>query len=190
LKELGAGVGSMHPLQTFTGTNVPSLEGRVFALEGDPCAVQLGRLIARSLGGLPVRIAGEKKVLYHAAAAMAAGHVLALEEAATQWLVSVGMTRREAMRALLPLTRQVLDNFKRLGPRAAWTGPLARGDYKTVAAHLHALRDLPEEFAHAYAALNRLAACVLSKDAGGTLAELEKITAEEKPKAKAKGNSA
>jgi predicted short-subunit dehydrogenase-like oxidoreductase (DUF2520 family) len=190
VKERGASAGSMHPLQTFTGKNVPSLEGRVFAVEGDTRAARVAQQIARSLGGSPVGIAGEKKVLYHAAAAIAAGQVLAIEEAATQLLISLGMVRREAVRALLPLTRQVLENFERLGPWAAWTGPLSRGDYKIVAAHLCALRDSPAEIAAAYEALNRLAARVLAQDATKMLGELEKVSADTKPKAKARGNGA
>lgn len=187
LKEFGASVGSMHPLQTFSGVGVPDLAEKVFAVEGDLVAVRTARQIARALGGSPVQIAAGKKVLYHAAAALAAGHVLALVEAATQLLVSLGMKRNEATRALLPLTRQVLDNFERVGPRAAWTGPLARGDYRVVESHLRALHDSREEIAHAYEALNRLAARVLAQDAPETTAELEKISAALKPKAKARG---
>jgi len=159
LKECGAVVGSMHPLQTFSGVGVPPLEGKVFAVEGDIVAVRAANQIARVLGGSPVHIAGEKKTLYHAAAALASGHVLALVEAATQLLISLGMKRSEASRALLPLTRQVLDNFQRVGPSAAWTGPLQRGDFKVVEAHLRALHDSREDVAHAYESLNRLAAC-------------------------------
>ena len=187
LKEFGASVGSMHPLQTFSGVGVPDLAGKVFAVEGDLVAVRTARQIARALGGSPVQIGAGKKVLYHAAAALAAGHVLALVEAATQLLVPLGMKRTEATRALLPLTRQVLDNFERVGPRAAWTGPLARGDYKVVESHLRALHDSREEVALAYEALNRLAARVLALDAAGTAAELEQISAALKPKAKARG---
>lgn len=189
VKACGAAVGSMHPLQSFSGVAVPSLEGRVFAVEGETQAVRVARQIARSLGGSPVRIAGDKKVLYHTAAAMAAGHVLAVEEAATQLLISAGMRRAEAVRALLTLTRQVLENLEQLGPRAAWTGPLSRGDHKVVEAHLEALRESPEEFAEAYRALNRLAARVLSQDAPGMLAELEKISARKKGKAEAMGGN-
>ena len=136
-----------------------------------------------------MRIAGNKKVLYHAAAAMAAGHVLAVEEAATHLLLSLGVRRGEAVRALLPLTRQVLENFETLGPRAAWTGPLARGDYKVVRAHLEALQESPEEFAQTYEALSHLAARVLAKNPAGVLAELEKISVEKKPTAKAMGGN-
>jgi len=78
--------------------------------------------------------------------------LLAVEEAATQLLVSLGMKRGEAIRALLPLSRQVLENFERLGPRAAWTGPLSRGDYQVVRAHSDVLRELPSEFRDAYEA--------------------------------------
>ncbi|HTQ63127.1 MAG TPA: DUF2520 domain-containing protein [Candidatus Solibacter sp.] len=171
----GAAVGSMHPLQSFSGVGVPPLEGRVFAIEGDAAAVRAARQIARALGAIPVRIEGSKKPLYHAAGALAAGNVLALMEAATRLMTAAGMKRRESVRALLPLTRQVLENFERLGPRAAWTGPLSRKDYDVVAAHLGAMKDLPPEFTQAYEAVNRLAALVLAPDSEAMLAELEKI---------------
>ncbi len=172
VREHGAAAGSMHPMQTFSGVATPPLEGKVFAIEGDAAAVRVARQLVRALGGSPMRIDGAKKALYHAAGALAAGHVLVLMEAATQVLMSIGMKRREALRALLPLTRQVLDNFERLGPLAAWTGPLARGDYRVIAAHEVALAQLPEEFLKAYEALNRLAARVLGQDPEAMLAEL------------------
>ena len=189
VNEFGAASGSMHPLQTFSGVGVSDLTGKVFAVEGDVAAVRAARQIARALGGSPVQIGAGKKVLYHAAAALAAGHVLALVEAATQLLVSVGIKRSEATRALLPLTRQVLDNFEHVGPHAAWTGPLARGDYRVVESHLRALSDSRQEVALAYDALNRLAARVLAQDVAGTAAELENISAALKPRVKARGGN-
>jgi predicted short-subunit dehydrogenase-like oxidoreductase (DUF2520 family) len=173
VRDCGACVGSMHPLQSFSGVAIPPLEGKVFAIEGDPAAIRLARQIVRALGGLPVQIAGGSKALYHAAAAFAAGHVLAIEESATRLLMLAGMKRGEAVRALLQLTRQVLENFERLGPRAAWTGPLARGDYGVIAAHLAAMKRLPREFSNAYAALNSLAALVLSPRSAGILTALD-----------------
>jgi hypothetical protein len=131
--------------------------------------------IARSIGGSPVKIPNGKKVLYHAAATMAA-NILAVEEAASQLLMSLGMKRNQATQALLTLTRQVLENMEHLGPRAAWTGPLSRGDYRVLEAHLEALQNFPEEFAQAHELLNRLAARLLAQDVGGMLAEWKKIT--------------
>jgi predicted short-subunit dehydrogenase-like oxidoreductase (DUF2520 family) len=186
VRRFGAAAGSMHPLQSFSGIGIPQLEGRTFAIEGDPSALRMARQIARALGGAAVPVDAGKKPRYNAAAAMAAGHVLAVVEAATRLLMSIGMNRREAVRALLPLTRQVLQNFERLGRRAAWTGPLARGDYEILEAHTKALRNAPKEFSEAYEAVNRLGALVLAQDPAGTLTELNKISGNKSVKARAK----
>src|SRR5258708_654030 len=127
VRTFGAAAGSMHPLQSFSGVGVPQLEGKVFAIEGDAAAVRMARQIARSLGGAPVKIEGSKKPLYHAGAAMAAGHVLAVVEAAARLLMAVGTNRREAGRALPPLTRPEPPNFHHPRPRPPLTHPLARG---------------------------------------------------------------
>jgi predicted short-subunit dehydrogenase-like oxidoreductase (DUF2520 family) len=84
----------------------------------------------------------------------------------------------------------VLENFERLGPRAAWTGPLSRGDYGVVAAHMEAMKDLPAEFAETYEAVNRLAALVLAQDSEAMLAELEKVVLNKKARVKATGGKA
>jgi predicted short-subunit dehydrogenase-like oxidoreductase (DUF2520 family) len=187
LRQYGASVGSMHPLQTFSGVGVPPLDGKVFTIEGDAQAARIARAIARALGAIPVHIDGSKKPLYHAAGALAAGNVLVLMEAATRLMTAAGMKRREAVRALLPLTRQVLENFERLGPRAAWTGPLSRGDYGVVATYMEAMKDMPVEFARAYEAVNRLAALVLAQDSAAMLADLEKVVVNKKSKVKGTG---
>lgn len=183
VREFGAATGSMHPLQSFSGVGVPPLEGKIFAIEGDKAAVKMARQIARSLGGAPVRIDGRQKLLYHTAATMAAAHVLVVEETATQLFMSIGMNRGVAVRALLPLTRQVLQNFERLGPRAAWTGPLSRGDYEVVARHLETLRRFDPEYAEAYAALNKLAARVLAHEALGEQRDLPAVAEQKKSEA-------
>ena len=177
LRKHGASVASMHPLQTFSGVGVPPLEGKVFAIEGDAVAVRTARRIARALGGVPVSISSEKKPLYHAAGAFAAGLVLALEEAGVQTLMASGMRRREAVRALLSLSRQVLEHYEKLGPHMAWTGPLSRGDYQVVARHQRALQGSKPEFVEAYQVLSRLAARVLSHNPEPMLKELGNLSA-------------
>jgi predicted short-subunit dehydrogenase-like oxidoreductase (DUF2520 family) len=187
LRDCGAAIGSMHPLQTFSGVSVPPLEGRVFAIEGDVMAVRAARKIARALGGAPLLIAAPDKPLYHAACTLAAGHALVIVEAAVQLMMSLGMKRSEATRALLPMTRQVLQNCERLGPRTAWTGPLARGDYGVVTAHVDALQQYSIEYKEAYEVLNRLAERVLARDSAEASATLAKISEDKKTKAKATG---
>lgn len=190
LRECGAAVASMHPLQTFTSVSVPPLEGKIFAIEGAELAVRMARRIARSLGGIPVSIPASKKPLYHAAGAYAAGLVLAMEEAGVQAMMVAGMQRREAVSALLSLTRQVLDHYEKLGPQKAWTGPLARGDYKVVASHEMALREFSPEFLEAYQAVSRLAARVLSRDSARILEELDSLSDDLELAGKPKGGNA
>jgi predicted short-subunit dehydrogenase-like oxidoreductase (DUF2520 family) len=164
LRECGAAIGSMHPMQSFSGVAVPPLEGKLFAIEGDTMAVRTARKIARALGAAPAHVDAAKKPLYHAAGALAAGHALIVIESAVQLLMSsLGVKRAEAVRALLPMTKQVLQNYERLGPRAAWTGPLARGDYEVVAKHLNVLQEYSPEYKEAYEALNHLAERVFDR---------------------------
>jgi predicted short-subunit dehydrogenase-like oxidoreductase (DUF2520 family) len=176
LRAKGAAVGSMHPLQTFSGVVVPPLIGKVFAIEGDAAAVRAARRIARTLDAVPVAISPAQKPLYHAAGVFAAGMCLALEEAGVQAMMSAGLKRREAQSALLALTRQVLEHYEKLGPQKAWTGPLARGDFRIVAAHENALREMQPEFLDAYHAVNRLGARVLAREPEPMLLQLATIS--------------
>jgi predicted short-subunit dehydrogenase-like oxidoreductase (DUF2520 family) len=190
LRALGAAVGSIHPLQSFSGVGIQALDGRMFVIEGDARAVRVARAISRTLGGLPLQLSAANKPLYHAAAVISASHVLALEETAIRIFATLGVKRREALKALVPLTRQVLENLQRLGPRAAWTGPLARHDYGVIAMHEDALRSAPLEYLDAYRAVNRLAARVLARDADTAIAELARISSKPDSQSKVRGTSA
>jgi predicted short-subunit dehydrogenase-like oxidoreductase (DUF2520 family) len=173
LARRGASTASMHPMQTFSGRTTPNLKNIIFSIEGAPAASRVAQNIARSLGGIPVLIQSKHKPAYHAAGTMVAGHALGLVEAATQSLVDIGLTRRRAHQALLPLIRQMLDNYERFGPQAAWTGPLSRGDYATIAKHVKALRRFPREFQDAYRALALLSMRVLAKNPAVTKSRLK-----------------
>jgi predicted short-subunit dehydrogenase-like oxidoreductase (DUF2520 family) len=174
LARCGAATGSIHPMQTFTNNSRPNLQGVIFAIEGDARARRAAGAIARSLGGVPVPLASGSKPAYHAAGTLVAGHALALTEAAAQMLIKLGFTRPHAVQTLLPLMRQMLDNFEKHGPRAAWTGPASRGDYATVKKHRRALRRHPREFGDSYAALVRLSARVLAKNPNATLKQFDR----------------
>jgi predicted short-subunit dehydrogenase-like oxidoreductase (DUF2520 family) len=190
VRAFGAFAASMHPMQTFNGVSVPPIEGKIFAIEGDAPAVRIARSIARSLGGIPVNITAEKKPLYHAAGAFAAGLVLALEEAGVQMLKTSGLPQREALYALLSLSRQVLEHYEKLGPHKAWTGPLSRGDYRVVAANEEAIAHYHPEFLEAYQAVSRLSGHVLAADPAAVLGHLETLPRHSPLLSKSKGGSA
>jgi predicted short-subunit dehydrogenase-like oxidoreductase (DUF2520 family) len=175
LADLGAATGSMHPMQTFSSQNVPDLAKCIFGIEGSAAALRVARKMIHQMDGVAVRLSGVNKAAYHAAGSFACAYVLALMETATRLLMTQGFKRRQAMRALLPLTRQTLDNFESVGPLAAWTGPMARGDFSTIERHVKALGDFEPEFLEAYKTLSRLNATVLAAKPGALLKQLDRI---------------
>jgi predicted short-subunit dehydrogenase-like oxidoreductase (DUF2520 family) len=175
LADLGAATGSMHPMQTFSNQNFPDLANCIFGIDGSPAALQVARKMIHQMGGVAVRLSGANKAAYHAAGSFACVYVLALMETATRLLMTQGFKRRQAMRALLPLVRQTLDNFERVGPLAAWTGPLSRGDFSTIERHVKALADFEPEYLEAYKALSRLTAEVLATQPAAMVKQLDRI---------------
>jgi predicted short-subunit dehydrogenase-like oxidoreductase (DUF2520 family) len=173
LADVGAATGSMHPMQTFSHQNPPDLAKCIFGMDGSAAALRVARKMIDQMGGVAVRLSGANKAAYHAAGSFACAHVLTLLETATRLLMTQGFKRRQAVRALLPLTRQTLDNFERVGTLAAWTGPLARGDFATIERHAHALANLETEYLEAYIALSRLTAKELAAKPAAVLKQLE-----------------
>ena len=182
LARRGAATAAMHPMQTFSTRGRPRLEGVIFGLDGDPRALRVARRIAKSLGGIPVEIRAASKPAYHVAGGFAAPQVLTTLEAGTQILLRIGLSRRQATRALLNLARQTLSNLERFGPRTAWSGPVSRGDFGTVAKHVAVLRAYPPEYLAAYAALTRLSARLLAPRPAAVLRRLRRIFGEENGK--------
>lgn len=176
LSRLGAAIGAMHPMQTFGRAGRPDFRGTVFGLDGDGRAVRLGRQIAKALGGTPVVIDARKKAAYHCAGGFAAAHVLAVMEAGIRLLTDVGLTRQQAARSLGKMARQTLDNLEQHGARAAWSGPVARGDFATVAKHIEVLRGYPGEFRAAYESLTRLVIQLVAEKPAQLLRQLNAAT--------------
>ena len=175
LARRGAATGAIHPLQTFSGRSSPPLEGVVFGVHGDPRALRVARRMARAVGGIPVTVHADGKAVYHAAGTFASPSLLVIIECAMRLLMDVGFSRRRAKMALLPLARQTIANFERFGAKESWTGPVARGDFSTVARHRAALAGKPVEVRQAYAALARLSARLLAADSEKTLRHLDPV---------------
>jgi predicted short-subunit dehydrogenase-like oxidoreductase (DUF2520 family) len=162
LRKRGAAVASIHPLMTFVSGSHPSLAGVPFALEGDAAATRLARRIVRDLGGESFTLPAARKAAYHAWATFTSplwlAFLVTLEDAAR----AAGLTRAKARRMSLPIIRQTLENYSRLGPQHSFSGPIIRGDTATVAKHLAVLKRYPAVgnvyVALAMSALDRLPA--------------------------------
>ena len=140
LREKGWGTGSIHPLISVSGVQTNALRGAFWGVEGDNAALRLGKTIVRDLGGKSFSIRSEDKPLYHAAAVMSAGNVVALFDVALEMLVQCGLTRKTARSVLLPLIASTVRNLETKDPVDALTGTFARGDLETVKLHLAALK--------------------------------------------------
>lgn len=125
---------SLHPLVPMPDADTGCrrlLAGPAFAVDGDPLAGDLARL----LGGRARRVAPDDRAAYHAAACMAANHLVALLGQVERVAAGVGLSVDD----FVDLARASLDDVARLGPTAALTGPAARGDEATLARHRAAL---------------------------------------------------
>jgi len=152
----GAAVASFHPVQSFPRKGMPSsaFKDIFITLEGDSKACRLGRKIILKLGAHPATIPAGTKALYHAACCLASNHFVVLLSMAAGLLKKAGISRKKAEQLLLPLSLGTLHNVKILGATQALTGPVMRGDLKSVARHLRALRPYPPCLA-AYRLLSR-----------------------------------
>lgn len=141
LRDQGWHTGSIHPLISVSEGpgDTSALAGAFWSVEGDKTALRAGRAIVRDLGGSSFSIRSEDKPLYHAAAVMSAGNLVALFDVAIEMLVECGLTRRTARSVLLPLIASTVRNLEIKEPADALTGTFARGDVETVKRHLKAL---------------------------------------------------
>jgi len=135
LKDRGASVGVMHPIQSFPRPDPDLFKGIYFGVSGDQEAVGLAEEIAAELGCRRIRI--RDHALYHAACVMSAGFIATLLRLAGKVLSEAS---DGSWRALLPMARGTLNNVEVMGPERATTGPQVRGDQDTVRAHAEALR--------------------------------------------------
>lgn len=141
LSRRGLGIGSCHPLQTFTGSgdDAGRFRGAAFAVDGDGEGRRAAEALALSLGGRPLSVPRGGRVLYHLAASLSANGLTALVAAGRDALVAAGLDGETALAALAPLLRSALEEAVARGPEAALTGPAARGDEATLARHRAAL---------------------------------------------------
>jgi predicted short-subunit dehydrogenase-like oxidoreductase (DUF2520 family) len=121
---------SLHPLRSIPDGGV-DLRGAWFAVAGDPLVAGL----VDALDGHRVVVDDEHRAAYHAAACVASNHLVALLGQVERVAATAGVP----LAAYLDLVRQTVDNVAELGPAAALTGPVRRGDVATVERHLAAL---------------------------------------------------
>ncbi|QLH22618.1 Rossmann-like and DUF2520 domain-containing protein [Streptomyces sp. Rer75] len=148
---------ALHPVMTFTGTpvDVQRLAGCSFGVTAPEELRLAAEALVIEMGGEPEWVAEESRPLYHAALAIGANHLVTLVAQAMELLRASGVEAPDRM--LGPLLGAALDNSLRSGD-AALTGPVARGDAGTVAAHVQELRRHAPQAVAGYLAMARATA--------------------------------
>ena len=136
---------SVHPLQTFTMERGPEqLDGAWAAVTAESDEARaLGRELATTLGLRPFDLDDSERVVYHAGAAIASNYLVTLYRAAARLFEDAGAPPE----ALVPLMTRTIENGFQL------TGPIARGDWSVVDAHIGMLHDAHPELEPMYRVL-------------------------------------
>src|SRR5262249_43406407 len=136
---------SVHPLQTLVKRRGPEqLDGAFGAVTAETDeAKERGFWFARTLGLQPFELAEDGRALYHAGAMFASGYLVTLHQAAAALFDLAGAPTA----GLVPLMTRTIENGFEL------TGPISRGDWTTMDAHLAAIREKKPELETLYRAL-------------------------------------
>lgn len=144
-RRLGAIPLAVHPAMTFTGLSLDlaRLSDCSFGITAPAPVLPIAQALVVEMGAEPVVVAEADRALYHAALAHGANHLMTVAGQSMQVLRDIGVEHPDRMAG--PLLRATLDNALAAG-ESALTGPVARGDAGTVAAH----RDALDEYAHGH----------------------------------------
>lgn len=145
LRSKGANVMSFHPLQSFANTEEAqkTIPDTFFSVEGDLDDTLMTWLNDHKIKYF--KIDKENKIKYHLAAVVVSNYLVATLDFGTKQFESLGYTKEFALEALWPLIDGTLRNVKQFGSVQALTGPIVRGDIKTIENHLSVLSGLERE---------------------------------------------
>ena len=156
----GALAGAFHPFQTFGGLATPEgaaarLQGVTFSVDAAQGLRETLEEMAGRLGGRAVAVKPQDRPIYHTAAALSSGYMVAVIKASADLWEMLGVSREEALATILPLARATLASLESAGIQGGVTGPLVRADEGTVRRHLEALGERAPHLVPLYCALAR-----------------------------------
>lgn len=160
-KQNKANVGSIHPLQSFASITqaIKILPGSTFGITAESKILPLAQEIVEALDGKAIFVRDEDKPLYHAAACATCNYLVALFHYAQSIYKNLGIDNEASREALLPLVKGTVANMAQAeGGQVAkvLTGPIGRGDTKTLSKHLEAF---DEKLPHLKQLYCQLGAC-------------------------------
>ncbi|MFH5831813.1 Rossmann-like and DUF2520 domain-containing protein [Halalkalibaculum sp. DA384] len=176
LSGAGAEIAAFHPLQTFNPTSAPGIFRDIYiSLEGQAGAVDQLELVVSRLGAHPLHVTPEAKSYLHAAAVMASNYLITLVHLSGEIAGLGGVDPWEARKALHALVRTTAENASAEKLSSVLSGPIARGDLKTVKKHVQLLEQ-NEHLASLYKRLGLETVALARQKEGITDEEVVQIT--------------
>ncbi len=139
---------SAHPAQTFPfpRLNKNAFKDVYFVLEGDKEALKQIESLICAIGAKCIYIETKLKPLYHSMCVMSSGLLTGLLKSAEQIGESLGIDVKNRAEIILSLARNTLENaLKENNFNSALSGPIARGDVRTIEENLASLTSYPEQ---------------------------------------------
>ena len=151
LMPLGQQAGVWYPMQTFSKKKKPDLSQLPLFIEAYNADV-LEHLadVAYAVTEKVYELSSEERKQLHIAAVFACNFTNHLLQLSSDLLEDIGFE----LPLLQPLINETMQKAEKLGPSAAQTGPAARGDSNTIAAHLQHLTKKQPKLAELYKQLS------------------------------------
>lgn len=135
-------IASVHPMRSFADPqlSVAQFQGTYCAMEGEEQATAILKPLFDAIGSITYFINSNKKEIYLVAGVFASNYLITIAQEALNCLDEAGVPSEIAVNAIISLMSSSVNNLiESRSPEKALTGPLKRGDIKTIEKHLNAL---------------------------------------------------
>jgi predicted short-subunit dehydrogenase-like oxidoreductase (DUF2520 family) len=140
LRAKGALIASLHPMRSFADPAIAAqnFSGTFCALEGDEAALDIIEPMFQELGAQTYRINKDQKPAYHIAGVFASNYMVTLASMAKKLLSDANLPNETVNQVVLSVMQGTLTNISSNidNLALALTGPLQRGDEKTLHKHI------------------------------------------------------
>lgn len=143
-KRKGVYRAAIHPFATFPHLTIPPRRKHLsLYVEGDARARTAAERIFRGRSFSIRSISGRNKIYCHLAGVFASNFIVALLHEVSTLMKRADMSSRDLHEAVLPIIRDTLSNIEDHGIYRSLSGPLQRGDRRTIREHVKTLRHDP-----------------------------------------------
>ncbi|MFW6035048.1 MAG: Rossmann-like and DUF2520 domain-containing protein [Halothermotrichaceae bacterium] len=151
------GLFSMHPLQSVASFSegIKVLPETLFTIEGNDRGINFAKKLVELLDVDYKIIDTKYKPLYHASAVIASNYLVTLLNGSYRLLEEANLSDRDIHKGILNLVRGTLNNIEKMGVESALTGPICRGDKKTIKIHQEAIRQFAPQYYEMYQILGK-----------------------------------